>query len=945
MFAREDRPVPNIVAIYERPRLKVRRDATHVLGGMFGWNKPEEVARALRNDDPPTEELTTPIASISNPATADASLSGPSQRCVKRPTKRSKRRTVIPLAEMGASILSVSLQERMNRQQEGNEKEDHESISTPVQSQVSSVDSTATAPDSTVTATVKKIKVTAPGDVPTTKKLRLTISTAPPAGTASVSTPPLQLPLSPPDTSSNASKAPADERYAGPVFSSTPRTAQLSMPNFELDLSNLAGLSLSTLDSDSDSDSSSESSSESSSDSPDLSSSTSTRPPSQEKAKGKEKNVAQSAANGSRNTTPSVAAPPARNPSTPPPRRKRRTHPPGWVGWVQTEESPDHSRLIRLDDAPVILGRRTRSGKEFADLPLRRRSTAPIEVKEKRQTKLSLKSKQQTASQEVEKRGASEETIESNVDGEHAPGTAESNQSGTSNTGTQEPAAPVLVNPVPSKGVAAPSANSGGAVPPSKKGRTSGEFTNPSQPIRGTLSQVTNSVNVSPIAQPSSAPVPAVLKLTRSDTIITPTGARPKEPERKEVAPAKDSPSKISRSDKIKTLGDLPMRPLPISGSTRKDITATNSEKTVRLGVKSTAQSHSRDIVAGSVSRPALGTSNSSTLVNGAKSAASGSNPSPHATTKKSAVPVTGTNSGNPPASEVGEKPLTMPRNPTGKIQPSRTELTWSNAAQPTTNPGGLNRMTSNANSSSSLKTSSSALKTTRPFPMAVSSRTEKSEPDSKPSPFIKSLALGKRKDSSSPLPSGQSSSSSQPRIKKRKLALSSSDESEGPRFIVNPFDRRAKKMELTRKGVSGEAFQAEMKKWMHAKKAEWKEKERQKEKQNERPGGNNEVRTAIAEGKPVSELVRHRLAGGSTSTRIGEAKLARKKVYNSAWGMDVAKVSVAGSSEKRTLSRPEPEVDKRDPNVKDAREPNASKIRRESDISRDLAKFRRVAL
>ncbi|CAE6469382.1 unnamed protein product [Rhizoctonia solani] len=946
MFARDDRPVPNIVAIYERPRLKVRRDATHVLGGMFGWNKPEEVARALRNDDSPTEESTTAMASIPNSATADAPLSGPSQRCVKRPTKRSTRRSIIPLAEMGASILSVSLQERMSRQQEGDEKEDHLPVSTPVQSQVASMDTTATAPDSMVMATVKKIKVMAPGDVPATKKLRLTISTAPPAGTA-LSTPPLQLPLSPPDTSSNASKAPIDERFADPVYSSTPRTAQLPMPNFELDLSNLAGLSLSTLDSDSDSASSTESSSESTSDSPDLSSSTSSRSASQEKARGKEKNAAQGAANKSRNVTPSIVAPPARDPSTPPPKRKRRTHPPGWVGWVQTEESPDHSRLIRLDDAPVILGRKTRSGKEFADpAPLRRRSTAPNEVKEKRQTKPVPKSKQQSASQEMERRSAIEETVESRMDEEHAPETAGSSQGGgTSNTGIQEPASPVLVNPAPGKGVAAHPVHSGSAAPASKKGRTFGESTNASRPVRGTLSQVTNSVNVFSAAQPSSAPVPAVLKLTRSDTTITPTGARPKGPERKEAAPVKDNPSKISGPDKVKSLGDLPMRPLPISSSTRKDVTAPNPEKPARPGAKRTAQSHSKDIAAGSTSRPAFGTSNSTTLINGAKSAASGSNPSPDAPVKKSAVPVTGSNSRNAPVSEVGEKPLTTPRNPTGKVQPIKAELTWSNPIQSTPNLGGLNKMTSNANSGSSFKASASALKTTRPFPMTVSGRTEKCELDSKPSPFIKSLTLGKRKDSSSPLPSGQSSSSSQPRAKKRKLALSSSDESEGPRFIVNPFDRRAKKMELTRKGVSGEAFQAELKKWMHAKKAEWKEKERQKEKQNERSGGNNEIRTAIAEGKPVSELVRHRLAGGSTSTRIGDAKLARKKVYNSDWGMDVAKVSVAGSSEKRTLFRAEVETEKRDPNAKDVRESNAGKVRRESDISRDLAKFRRVAI
>ncbi|CAE7136080.1 unnamed protein product [Rhizoctonia solani] len=930
MFARDDRPVPNIVAIYERPRLKVRRDATHVLGGMFGWNAPEETARALRTEDCPVEESTT---SISNSAGADASLSGSQQRCVKRPTKRSKRRTIVPLAEMGASILSLSLQERMSRRQEGREEEERVHSPVLIRPSTPPVDVTSTVSNST--ATVKKLKV----DAPTTKKLRLTISTAPPASTTSVSTPLLQLPLSPPDTSSNASKAPADERYAGLATSSTPRIDQLPMPNFELDLSNLGGLSISTLDSDSDS-SSSESSSESDSDSdsPDLSSSTSTRSASQDKAKGKEKekDVTQFTFNDneSRNSTPSFAGPSTGGPSTPP-RRKRRTHPPGWVGWVQTEESPDHSRLIRLDDVPVILGRRTRSGKEFAEPPpLRRKSIPASAPKETRPTKAvssSSRAGQKSIRQSPQKRGATEESAESKVDEELGPTTAEPSRSQGISNSVREPPAPA--NSVSGK-AAATSAASGGATSAPKRNRTSLGQTIHAQPARGTLSSVANSANVSPIPKPSSATVP-VLKLTRSDAIITPTGARSKEPERKEAAQVKDSPSKTAGSDKVKKLGELPMRPLPTSDSTRKETIPANTEKTSRPGLKGTAQSISKDTTAGTAARPALGTSNSSTLINGAKSAPIRSNPSPDPTTKRTTVSATGSSSRR---ALVGLADL---------IHPPTIEPTRNNTIQPTPNSSNLNRTAPNANPNSSLKAGSSASKTTKPFPMALPSYPDKSEPEPKvepkASPLLKLSALGKRKDSSSPLPSGQSSSSSQSRVKKRKLALSSSDESEGPRFIVNPFDRRAKKLELTRKGVSGEAFQAEMKKWMHAKKAEWKERERQKEKQNDRSGG-NEVRTAIAEGKPVSEFVRHRLAGGSTSTRVGDAKLARKKVYNSDWGMNVAKVSVAGSSEKRAQPKPEPEVEKREVNVKDMREP-VLRFKRESDTNRDLAKFRRAVI
>ncbi|CAE6377566.1 unnamed protein product [Rhizoctonia solani] len=919
MFARDDRPVPNIVAIYERPRHKIRRDATHLLGGMFGWNTAEEMARALRREDSPVEESTPTIASTPEPITADASPSGLPQRCAKRSSKRNKRRALVPLAEMGASILSLSLQERMRRQRGGDEKEDNEPVSALVKFPKVSVDITATAADST--ATMKKIKVTTSGDVPTTKKLRLTISAAPPASIASLSTPSLQL-LSPPDTSSNASKAPADERYAIPISSSTPGTGQLPMPNFELDLS-------------------SESSSESSSDSPDLSSSTSTHSAPQNKARGKQRGATVSISNKSRTTTPVAATSQPRNPSTPP-RRKRQAHQPGWVGWVQTEESPDHSRLIRLDDVPVILGRRTRSGKEFADPPLRRRSIAPSDPKRQMKPPVNSgrtgqKSKQQSAWQEAQKRGRVEESVRSKGDGEHASETAEpshnNNQVHSSRTRRSQPVALAKSG----GSVTAAATNSGDTSLTSKLEQTSlGGLTKASQPVRGDSSSATKSAKVLATSQSSSISVPAVLKLTRSDTVITPTGARSNAPEHKEVRPVKDSPSEV---EKARALADLPIRALPTSASARKDVVQTNSEKAVRSGAKGTAQSHSKDI-SRPVSRSALGTSYSSTLINGAK--LESTNSSPDSAFKKSPASVMGSGSRSMSMSGMTEKALAVPRNPLDKPKITKVGGMWSNALKSSPNPGGLNDMVSSASFNTNLKSASSTSKTTKPFPMP--SRIERNDLDSKHPPFS---LLGKRKDSPSPLPSGQSSSSSQSRIKKRKLAMSSSDESEGPRFNVNPFDRRAKQMELTRKGVSGEAFQSEMKRWIHEKKAEWKEKERQKEKQKEKQkerSSGNELRTAIAEGKPVSEAVRHRLAGSSTSTRIGDAKLARKKAWSTEWGMDVAKVSVAGNSEKRTHLKSVAEVEKRDPRVKDAHEFNVSYVALELDAAREFAKLKRVA-
>ncbi|KAF8749972.1 hypothetical protein RHS01_09696 [Rhizoctonia solani] len=840
MFARDDRPVPNIVAIYERPRHKVRRDATHILGGMFGWNTPEEVARALGCDDLPAEESTPTVPSIPEPHSADAPLSASPQQCAKR-----SRTNEAPAR--------------------GDEREDHGPVSTLVKRSTASVDAIVTSADSTTTT--KKIKATALGDVPTTKKLRLTISAAPPTA-ASVSTPSLQL-LSPPDTSSNASKAPADERYIAPVSLSVLSTGQLPMPNFELDLSNLPGFSFSTLDSNSDSESSSvsssESSSESSSDSPDLSSSTSTHSAPQSKAQGKGKNTATSVSNTSRTTTPVAGASQTRNPSTPP-RRKRQAHQPGWVGWVQTEESPDHSRLIRLDDVPVILGRRTRSGKEFADPPpLRRRSAAPIDPKRHTRPSVSSvrtgqKSKQQSAWQETQKYDAVEASVDGKGGEEHLRETTEPGQDDSQLKGSksQKPHTP---SAKPNENMAA-------------------TFTNSS--ARGDLSPDTKSIKVLATSQSNSISIPGVLKLTRSDTVITPTGARANAPVHKDANSTRESPNKVFGPEKSQTLADLPVRELPGS-STGKDTVQGNPGGPL-------------------VSRSALGSSNSSALINSTKLPST--NLPADSSSKRSPISVIASSSRNISISSVIEKALTAPRNPVDKPKMSKV--------------GGCGAMLT------TLKSLSSASKTTKPFP--VPSRMERNDPESKHSPLT---LLGKRKDSSSPLPSGQSSSSSQSRIKKRKLLLSSSDESEGPRFTVNPFDRRAKQMELTRKGVSGEAFQSEMKRWIHEKKSEWKEKERQKEKQKEKQ------RKGLVVASSVPRLQR--------ANQIGDAKLARKKAWSTEWGMDVAKVSVAGNSERRTQPKPTAEVEKREPTVKDAREFGADCIKRKLDVASELTRPKRA--
>ncbi|KAG8685705.1 hypothetical protein FRC09_014574, partial [Ceratobasidium sp. 395] len=328
------------------------------------------------------------------------------------------------------------------------------------------------------------------------------------------------MPLSPPDTSSNASKAPVEEPTLG--FDSTANDPFL-LPGFDVTLSP------DLIDSESESESSSESSSDLDSDSPDLSSSTSTPSATQDKGKGKF-SAAQRATTAqkapiARKTISTSPAPlpdpdsPVRGPSTPP-RKKRPVHKPGWIGWVQTEESPDHSRLIRLDDAPVILGRRTRSGKEFQDPPppppsRRRPANAgqpkpaqparprpkPTRKGKKSEAPTGEKSKQQTAWQEAQKRAA--DGVADEVQGD-----------ATFVVGEDE-----VEGDIPNEGVTEGIANGEGVFARTDDANAS--------PLPKDI-QPDSSPSI-PLA--SKIPPPAlsapVLKLTHSDAVIVPTAGRP----------------------------------------------------------------------------------------------------------------------------------------------------------------------------------------------------------------------------------------------------------------------------------------------------------------------------------------------------------------------------------------------------------------------------------
>ncbi|KAG9089681.1 hypothetical protein FRC06_001427, partial [Ceratobasidium sp. 370] len=940
-FANDPRPVPNIVALYERPRHKIRRDATHVFGGMFGWNNPEETERALRAESSRAEEAT---ATPDSATPVDAALAGPSQRCIKKPAKRAKRRGFAPLIDMGASILSLHFQELLRRQHQ-HEEEDLTPISAPAKRPT---EPTADIPTpSTVTASASKgtrISVSA-GDAPMAKKLRLTISTAPPNDVPLSMTLPSsfpQMPPSPPDTSSNASKAPAEEPALGLASASTPMDALPLLPDFD------ATLPFDHLDSDSSSSSSSESSSDLDSDSPDLSSSSSTRSIVQDKGKGKA-NATQRAASTQKRTKSASPSPipVARGPSTPP-RKKRPTHKPGWIGWVQTEESPDHSRLIRLDDAPVILGRRTRSGREFHDPPppppSRRRSTnggqpkpdepprmrlKPTRRGRKSEAPTGEKSKQQSAWQEAQKRVASGESGDAPRAQEGDVGDDEPKEQATENFAKGESAPehadgePPVVSPSehPSRPV-----STSVPVPPVPISASSQEV-NTSSPRK--KSQISSASSVPPASGTSPVvPLTPVLKLTRSDAVITPTAGRQDDLDEKEHN-KKDTPTNQKKSGaSMKTVStkslanaaderDSPSQASPscskvtadVSAPSKKPLATTRNDHPKNMYI---ALKKSRPNTSGSTSRPPV----TSKVGSSQRRSGWGSDTSAEETSS-AAVTVPRIASPSPP--EKARRPA--PINPTPNTSSGSSAL-----AAASTKPGDA------------------------PMP-APSTKPSASSTDRQLyfSRYGKSIhvgngasvsALGKRKE-----PVAQASSAHFKKRKlSRKLVLSSSDESDGARpppqiFVPHPFERRAKQMELTRKGVSGDAFRHEMEKWLEMKRAEWKSKEKAKGRDSEKSGsdgkatgnahrpskpvelgsgaaidnttsksskethkGSKETITVSRGINIVGDLPRIPRKDSSQSDHAGNSpkiqKASSKRVWNGDWGMDVHQVSVTVSGD-----------------------------------------------
>ncbi|QRV86885.1 neurofilament heavy polypeptide [Ceratobasidium sp. AG-Ba] len=945
-FASDLRPVPNIVALYERPRHKIRRDATHVLGGMFGWNTTEETERSLRAEGSRGEDEATATPDSATPV--DSPLAGPSQHCVKKPAKRAKRRGFAPLIDMGASILNMRFQELLRRQHQPEEKENSISVSVPVKRPPEPAENSIISP--AASSASKKAKISTPtGDAPI-KRLRLTINTTPLIDASLHTTLPssfLQMPPSPPDTSPNGSRAHAGDSTFGLVSASTPKDSLPIPADFEP--------AFTFPDSDSESSSSSESSSDLDSDSAGLSSSTSTG---SDKGKGKANHL-QTAARSRKNTqsaspTPSHTLPPPSRPSTPP-RKKRAARKPGWVGWVQTEESPDHSRLIRLDDAPVILGRRTRSGKEFHDPPppppSRRKSAVngqPTEQPSQDRPKFNGRARrfrsmgEKSRPQEAQKAnhdGVDERGGDANIaPQEHIKAEEPSTSAAASGASVAE-----RIDGEPP--VMASSENQSGTLPPSPSvselplALASATQTRPSSTEKNVPVD-----SISPVHPASSvAPVSPihVLTLTHSDAVITPTTGRTDASNEKHRS-GKNSADASKKSSSTK---HALAKTQTTTTETLETATRTPSSflsKLVPTSSKSPATSTVQETTA--TSKPAPDTSAAKRPLTNAKtdvpkqfSIELKSRPS---TSSSVAKPQPLTKSGLPAAdASTGEGSITLV-NITRTGSPSPLEK----AKLPVT--------TTSANSNPTPSSSSSRLRvTTKIKPIDLLARKPGAAPTDRREQLLSKLGknsepnlvpsiLGKRKEH---VPQASSSHFKKRKLS-RKLVVSSSDDSDnGNRFVttgfsVNPFERRAKHMELARKGLVGEALKLEMDKWADAKRAEWRnarDKRRDERKRDSersasdgklsgfsRPAKHSEsasgavTDSTVKAGKlfrdptisskdaglRISELPRIPKAtkDASQSDHTGNSPKIQKstsKIWNGDWGMDISKVSVTGSA------------------------------------------------
>lgn len=533
--------------------------------------------------------------------------------------------------------------------------------------------------------------------------------------------------------------------------------------------------------------------------------------------------------------------------------------------------SPDHSRLIRLDDAPVILGRRTRSGKEFKDPPppppSRRKSVVekPIEEQPPRKERprpkptrkakkpeapTGEKSKQQSAWQEAQRRaangGGTDGASTSTPVVEPDAGTPTKQEVAEEKAVEQELSAEKSVEVQPSVedtdgelSIAAIFARVGQSLPNEEPSPPTSSPTpipplvqvaEKSVPRKSSKPESKSPAPSAPVVSfTSPAPSVAVLKLTRSDTVITATAGRPDDPSGKDLAhrksvagpkPGASKPSTSATNERGRDSHPATARASKPSSAALKEPAAT--EDSTQVPTPKSAVPMSKSV-------PAI-SKNSTTVAN--KSPA-------NETSAREEVSVS-----LPKASSIAKDKATSLK---GALKPTLTK-----------SPSIGQTEKSTPSSQSNLRKDAFASwlpKAKRPQPKPAPSGTNgtgetSTASSSKPDDVIRKSAviagmsgnraiLGKgavpmmkRKD-----PPEQLSGAD---MKKRKLVRrvpSSSDESsellalssESRGFTVNPFDRRAKKMELTRKGVEGESLRIEMKKWVESKRKEWKQKEKEK--------------------------------------------------------------------------------------------------------------------
>lgn len=627
----------------------------------------------------------------------------------------------------------------------------------------------------------------------------------------------------------------------------------------------------------------------------------------------------------------------------------------------------------------MILGRKTRSGREFKDLPPppRRKSVGekpkqePSQRKERPRPKPTRKakkpeaptgekSKQQSAWQEAQRRaanggdtdgaGTSAAAVERSIEMPAHDETAEEKAV------EQELAAEKSMERQPSVedtdgelSVAAIFAIVGQSLPDEETPPPSPPLPSPARAAKKSVPQKSSkpeSKSPAPsapvVSSTSPAPSAPVLKLTRSDTVITATAGRPNDPSGKDLAHRKaaitpksggSKPSGVA-TDARDRGSHTTKQPSKSSSSASKDSAGTEDSSQVPTPKSAVPAGRSGLIVSKSTTAAANKSPTNETpssgerpsvLITRAPAAIKDKTISLKAA-RKSGLIISGRSDKDAPSSQSAVRRFDA-------ASGLRISQVKKPQAKPTTSGADSTGEPAAASSSKPDETSSTHKK-----PVIVAGTS-----GSKPALAKPSFPMMKRKEP----PEQLLGVDAKKRKLVRKFIADSSDESSEPRsreeFNVNPFDRRAKRTELMRKGVKGEALDVEMRKWYDSKRSEWKQREKEKSSGEGEKSG-SDARSGGA--RTIGETVRSSKAGESGSGSADQAASKSVKgakesfnflqlgykakeasnasrdqskpvkdssqpdnlttspkirptssqlVWNRDWGMDVAKVSVSG--------------------------------------------------